>query len=74
MRQLFRALVLTAAATGILVFPLGAGAGHTTDPHSPDLVPRGHILEPASLTNPAIGNTDVHTDIAFWGKFAIQGN
>ncbi len=74
MRQLFRALVLTAVAAGILVFPLGAGAGHTTDPHSPDLVPRGHILEPASLLNPAIGNTDIHTDIAFWGKFAIQGN
>ena len=74
MRQLFRAVALTAAVAGILVFPLGAGAGHTTDPHSPDLVPRGHILEPASLTNPAIGNTDVHTDIAFWGKFAIQGN
>ena len=74
MRQLFRALALTAAAAGILVFPLGAGAGHTTDPHSPDLVPRGHILEPASLLNPAIGNPDIHTDIAFWGKFAIQGN
>jgi LVIVD repeat len=74
MRQLFRVLVLTAAAAGILVFPLGAGAGHTTDPHTPNLVPRGHILEPASLLNPAIGNPDIHTDIAFWGKFAIQGN
>lgn len=74
MRQLFRVLALTVAAVGILVFPLGAGAGHTTDPHSPDLVPRGHILEPASLLNPAIGNPDIHTDIAFWGKFAIQGN
>ena len=74
MRQLFRALALTAAAAGILVFPLGAGAGHATDPHTPNLVPRGHILEPASLVNPAIGNPDVHTDMAFWGKFAIQGN
>ncbi|MGH7721142.1 MAG: hypothetical protein ACREON_20170 [Gemmatimonadaceae bacterium] len=74
MKQLFRVLVLTAVAAGILVFPLGAGAGHTTDPHSPDLVPRGHIFEPASLLNPAIGNPDIHTDIAFWGKFAIQGN
>jgi hypothetical protein len=71
MKQLFRVLVLTAAAAGILVFPLGAGAGHTTDPHTPNLVPRGHILEPASLLNPAIGNPDIHTDIAFWGKFAI---
>jgi hypothetical protein len=31
-------------------------------------------LEPASLLNPAIGNPDVHTDIAFRGKLAIQGN
>jgi LVIVD repeat len=74
MRTLFRVLVLAAAAIGMVVFPLAAGAGHTTDPHTPNLVPRGHILEPASLLNPAIGNPDIHTDIAFWGKFAIQGN
>jgi len=74
MRQLFRVLALTVATAGILVFPLGAGAGHTTDPRTPDLVPRGHIVEPASLTNPAIANPDVHTDIAFRGKLAIQGN
>jgi len=74
MRKLFRVLVLAAAAIGMVVFPLAAGAGHATDPHTPNLVPRGHILEPASLLNPAIGNPDIHTDIAFWGKFAIQGN
>ena len=59
MRQLFRVVALAAAAAGILVFPLAAGAGHATDPHTPDLVPRGHILEPASLLNPAIGNPDI---------------
>ena len=74
MKHLFRIPVLLALAIGIVAFPLAAGAGHTTDPHTPNLVPRGHILEPASLLNPAIGNPDVHTDIAFWGKFAIQGN
>ena len=74
MSKFFRVPLLVLFAVGILAFPLAARAGHTTDPRTPDLVPRGHILEPASLTNPAIGNTDVHTDIAFWGKFAIQGN
>jgi LVIVD repeat len=74
MKHLFRVPVLLALVVGIIAFPLAAGAGHATDPHTPNLVPRGHILEPASLTNPAIGNPDVHTDIAFWGKFAIQGN
>jgi hypothetical protein len=74
MRQLFRVPVLLALAVGIIAFPLAAGAGHQTDPRTPDLVPRGHIEEPASLLNPAIGNPDVHTDIAFRGKLAIQGN
>jgi hypothetical protein len=74
MSKLFRAPVLLALAIGIIAFPLAAGAGHENDPRTPNLVPRGHILEPASLLNPAIGNPDVHTDIAFWGKFAIQGN
>ena len=74
MKHLFRVPVLLALAIGIVAFPLAAGAGHATDPHTPDLVPRGHILEPASLINPAVGNPDIHTDIAFQGKFAIQGN
>ncbi|MGH3022522.1 MAG: LVIVD repeat-containing protein [Gaiellaceae bacterium] len=74
MRQPLRVLALALVATGILVFPLAAGAGHENDPRTPNLKPMGHIFEPASLLNPAIGNPDVHTDIAFWGKFAIQGN
>jgi hypothetical protein len=74
MRKLFRVPVLVALAVGIIAFPLAAGAGHQTDPRSPDLVPRGHIFEPASVLNPAIGNPDIHTDIAFQGKFAFQGN
>lgn len=74
MRQLLRFLALAVVATGILVFPLAAGAGHENDPRTPNLKPMGHIFEPASLLNPAIGNPDVHTDIAFWGKYAIQGN
>ncbi len=74
MSKFFRVPLLVLFVVGIIAFPLAAGAGHTTDPRTPDLVPRGHILEPASLLNPAIGNPDIHTDIAFWGKFAIQGN
>jgi hypothetical protein len=74
MSKFFRVPFLVLFAVGIIAFPLAAGAGHATDPRTPDLVPRGHIFEPASLLNPAIGNPDIHTDIAFWGKFAIQGN
>ncbi len=74
MSKFFRVPLLVLFAVGIIAFPLAAGAGHTTDPRTPNLVPRGHIFEPASLLNPAVGNPDIHTDIAFWGKFAIQGN
>jgi hypothetical protein len=58
----------------LLAFPLAASAGHSTDPRTPNMLPLGHIEEPASLLNPAVGNPDVHTDIAFWGDLAIQGN
>jgi hypothetical protein len=74
MRRLLRLLVLASLAAGLLAFPLGASAGHDADPHTPNMHPLGHIVEPASLLNPAVGNPDIHTDIAFWGKLAIQGN
>jgi hypothetical protein len=74
MRSPFRVLALPALAVGLLAFPLAASAGHNTDPHTANMHPLGHIEEPASLLNPAVGNPDIHTDIAFWGKLAIQGN
>jgi hypothetical protein len=61
-------------AAALLAFPLAAGAGHQSDPRTSNLQPRGHIVEPASLLNPAVANPDIHTDIAFWGNYAIQGN
>ncbi|HSF86384.1 MAG TPA: hypothetical protein VLG28_12120 [Acidimicrobiia bacterium] len=48
-----------------------AGAGHDEDPRTKNLHPMGHIEEPASLF---YGPLSVHTDIAFWGKYAFQGN
>jgi hypothetical protein len=74
MRWPFRIFALPALAAGLLAFPLAAGAGHTTDPRTANMHPLGHIEEPASLLNPAVGNPDIHTDIAFWGSLAIQGN
>jgi hypothetical protein len=73
MKGPLRVLVLAAVACGILTFPLAAGAGHTTDP-SENLTPLGHIEEPAVLGGFGGANPDINTDIAFWGKFAIQGN
>jgi hypothetical protein len=72
--RLMRVSVLVAVAAGLLALPLTATAGHSDDPHTKNLHPMGHIVEPASLLNPAVANPDIHTDIAFWGKLAIQGN
>ena len=73
MTRVLRALVLAILACGVLTFPLGAGAGHTTDPRF-NLTPLGHIEEPAVLGGFGGANPDIQTDIAFWGKFAYQGN
>lgn len=71
-RTRFPALLLALAA--LIALGLPAGAGHSSDPHTNNLHPMGHIEEPASLLNPAVANPDIHTDIAFWGKWAFQGN
>jgi hypothetical protein len=64
------ALLMTAVIAGS---GLPAQAGHRQDPHTKNLRPKGHIVEPASLINPEIGNPNIHTDIAFWGRHAFQG-
>jgi hypothetical protein len=72
MRRLARLIVLGALAA--LVVPSVAQAGHTTDPRTKNMHPLGHIIEPAVLGGFGGTNPDIHTDIAFWGKRAIQGN
>jgi hypothetical protein len=73
-QQAFRVLALAAFVVGVLTFPLTAGAGHTTDPRTPNLHPLGHIEEEAVLGGFGGANPDIQTDIAFWGKHAFQGN
>jgi len=56
----------------MLVAPgVPASAHHEDDPRTKNLHPMGDIEEPASLF---FGPPTVHTDIAFWGKYALQGN
>jgi hypothetical protein len=73
-RQKMRLATLGLVAAAVVVLGLPAEAGHTTDPRTNNMHPKGHIVEPASLLNPAVGNPDIHTDIAFWDQLAIQGN
>jgi hypothetical protein len=64
--------LLVALVAVVLVFPQSsARAGHDTDARTNNLQPLGDIVEPASLF---YGPPTVHTDIAFWGKHAFQGN
>ena len=71
MRSKRRAVILIGAALALVVTALPASAGHDDDPSTENLHPLGHIEEPASLFH---GPPTVHTDIAFWGKHAFQGN
>jgi hypothetical protein len=74
MSKVFRFFVLVAFAAGLLALPLSATAGHRTDPRTANMHPLGHIFEPAVLGGFGGANSDIHTDIAFWGKYGIQGN
>jgi hypothetical protein len=69
-----RYLIGALCAAGVLVFALSAAAGHRDDPRTDNLRPRGHIFEPAVLGGFGGANPDIHTDIAFQGRFAYQGN
>jgi hypothetical protein len=66
-----RWLALSGALAMVMSMSLPASAGHVDDPRTKNLQPKGHILEPASLF---FGPPTVHTDIAFWGDHAFQGN
>lgn len=71
MRIKRRTIMLVLVAVATLITALPATAGHDDDPRTENLHPMGHIEEPASLF---FGPPTVHTDIAFWGKYAFQGN
>ena len=71
MRSRRRMATLIGVVLALLVTALPVSAGHDDDPSTENLHPLGHIEEPASLFH---GPPTVHTDIAFWGKHAFQGN
>jgi hypothetical protein len=58
----------------LLLATLPASAGHKNDPRTKNMHPLGHIEEPAVLGGFGGADPDIHTDIAFWGKHAFQGN
>ena len=72
-RSFTAGLALACAAIIAMIVPgIPATAEHTADPATKNLHPMGDIVEPASLLTGA-GGGNIHTDIAFWGKTAVQG-
>ena len=67
---------LAIATLTVLAWPTAAQAEHRDRPRTENIHPLGHIEEPRSLFGGADGSadTDIHTDIAFWGDYAFQGS
>jgi hypothetical protein len=68
LRSRVRSLLLLAGTLPLLIAALPALGDHATDPHTENLVARGHSPFAASIPDP------VSSDIAFWGKTAFHGN
>ena len=69
-----RAALFVAASMLVGMVAVPAFAEHGDRERTKNLHPKGHIEEPRSLLNEDVGNTNIHTDIAFWGRLAFQGN
>ena len=67
-----RARLFVAFAIAALAVPAMAWAGHTGDPRV-NLVPLGHIEEPRLIVNPGVPYPQIHSDLAFQGRYAYQG-
>ncbi len=61
------------ATLAVALMAVPVSAGHHEDPRTRNMRPMGHIVEPASLLDSSVANVNIHTDIAFWGKYAFQG-
>jgi hypothetical protein len=74
LRSITRWVVSVGAALALVSGGLPALAHHEADPRTKNLHPMGHIEEPAVLGGFGGADPDIHTDIAFWGTLAFQGN
>jgi hypothetical protein len=70
MRSRVRWSVVLMSAVLVVALGLPASAGHENDPRTKNMHPMGHIEEPRAFLP---GDIEAHSDIAFWGKLAFQG-
>jgi hypothetical protein len=73
MRRLRTLLASSAFVLALLAVPAGAGADHKTRPHTQNIHALGHSAQPGSFLVPD-GQRTVNSDLAFWGRFAYNGN
>ena len=73
MRRVRELVVCGVVVLGVLALPAAAGADHATRPHSNNIHALGHSPQPGSFLVPD-GQRTINSDLAFWGKFAFNGN
>jgi hypothetical protein len=72
MKRRILLLILIVIVTVLIALPGLLSAGHDDDPKTENIHPMGHDEAEASLFHgPPF---DIHTDIAFWDRYAFQGN
>jgi len=73
MRGIARVVIGSACALVLAGLPATAAADHASRPTTKNLTTLGHSVHLASFNDPA-ATRHVNSDLAFWGKFAFNGN
>src|SRR6266508_2351101 len=73
MRLLLRRIIPGVCAL-VLLLPLPAAAEHAARPHTPNIHAKGHSPHASSFEGLVDGVRHIHSDIAFWGHYAFDGN
>lgn len=68
MPAILRSLSIAVSMVVFLATASPAMAGHTADPRTKNLHPKGHLPEPARFLD-----NNISSDLAFWGRLAFQG-
>src|SRR3970040_1273009 len=74
MRRLIFLLMSVLVLVGLLSMVSQLRADHRDDQHTRNVHPMGHDLDPATFFGEPDGIRHIHSDIAFWGRLAFQGN
>lgn len=74
MRRLIFLLMSVLVLVGLLSMWSMVRAEHRDDQHTRNVHPMGHDLDAATFFGEPDGIRHIHSDLAFWGRLAFQGN